>query len=65
MKVSWADVGYTETAGRFTLPDGGTVAIKHRHISIWKEQPTAVFSVSVLSTKNHGTRYALGGYDVP
>ena len=65
MKVSWADVQYTETPGNFPL-FGGMLDVRERHIAIWKSIPTARFSVTrFMANTDTVLRYALGAYEVP
>jgi len=65
MKVSWADVGHTETPGSFQIFNG-MLEVKHQHITILKSEPTARFTVIPFKALSDGVqRYVLGSYDVP
>ncbi len=65
MKVSWADVGQTEMPGSFQIFNG-MLEVKHQHITIWKSEPTARFTVIPFKALSDGVqRYVLGSYDVP
>jgi hypothetical protein len=60
MKVSWADVSYTRTPGKFSL-FGGVLEVSDFKIAIWESKPTAIFAV--IPIDSHGDnkqRYVLG-----
>lgn len=50
MKVSWADVGYTETA-RDVDVDGELVVVAATAIAAWKQEPGAVFAATRYGRK--------------
>jgi hypothetical protein len=64
MKVSWSDVNHTQSPGSFQILNG-VVEIEHRHITIWKSEPTARFTLIPSQLINRGQQYILGTYDVP
>jgi hypothetical protein len=65
MKISWADVGRTETPGSFRLFNG-LVEVKQQHIAVWKAEPTALYTlIPFKGIGDEVQRYALGTYEVP
>jgi hypothetical protein len=65
MKIAWSDVGLTETEGDFNTRFG-LVTVKHRQITIWKDEPKALFTLVPYSTISPPKRgFVLGSYEVP
>jgi hypothetical protein len=65
MKISWANVGFTEQGGDFQTAYG-LVTVTHRQIAIWKDEPTARFTLVPYSTISPPKKgYVLGSYEVP
>jgi hypothetical protein len=64
MKVTWNDVGRREEAGDYPFR-GGILRISANDIDIWKEHPTAIFTVTVFEPLSGPKKYLLGPYELP
>jgi len=64
MQIGWSDIGMSETPGEFDT-SFGIVEVTPDNIAVWKEQPTAVFTLLPHVSINPPRRlFRLGIYSV-
>lgn len=65
MQITWSDIGKSEAPGEFQTRFG-PVSVRANHIAIWKENPTALFTLVPYSTISPPKRgFHLGTYSIP
>lgn len=61
MTVDWEEAGSPEEPGRY---EDGMLKIEERQLAIWREHPSARFTIVRFSSLADGVRYALGSHEL-